>query len=153
MRGTGIYHPKFAAHPALGLVTSMTDTLEIYKPTGAQPTWNPLDGIENNGFELIYRGPGRAQPQIDWRARDRNFANELTATEGVRVQIPFGRNELTDDGSVGEIFKDYKVVITASNSSVNAPMIGQTLIVSNALQAGQHWLRSMMCTTGTRSNG
>lgn len=154
MRGTGIYHPKFSTHPTAGLETSMTDYVAIYKPTGIGPSWTPDEGISDDSFEIIYRGMGRVQPNIDWRARDRNFANELTATQATRVQIKFFGNELTDDHSVPEIFKDYRVVlITPGGSDRNEWLAGSSMIVRNAEQASQKWVRSMLCDTGTREHG
>lgn len=154
MRGTGIFHPKFSTHPTPGLETSMTDLVRIYKPTGESAQWAPGEGITNDGFELVYEGMGRVQPNIDWRARDRNFANELTATQASRVQIMFNGNKLPgSDGAVPEIYKDYRVVLVEPGGSErNEWMTGLSMIVRNAEQASQKWVRTMLCDHGTRDH-
>lgn len=132
----------------------MTDLVAVYKPLTTVPEWSPTEGITNDSYEIIYRGMGRVQPNIDWRARDRNFANELTATQATRVQIKFHGNELTEDGSVPEIFKDYRVVLLVpGGSDRNDWLTGSSMIVRNAEQASQKWVRSMLCDTGTREHG
>lgn len=161
MRATGIYHPLFATHPRLGLETSMTDLIEIRKPTGDPAQWVPGQGMEGDAYELVYRGPARVQPNIDWRARDRNHAGELTATLAVRIQTPFGKNEigqvLDGDGEVvsyGDdplISKDYMVNVISSSAPDAEPLTEYTFVVRNAVQASEKWLRTFLADTGTRA--
>lgn len=151
MRGTGIYHPLFATHPRNGLTTSMTDRVEIYKPTGVRSNWVPGEGISEEGYELIYRGQGRVQPNLDWRARDRNMASELTGTQTIRVQVPVRGNELRSDKECPLIAKDYLVVMIDTPANENGWLKGTPIIVRNATQATQKWIRTMIADTGTRS--
>jgi len=163
MRATGIYHPLFATHPRPGLETSMTDLIEIRKPLGTAAQWVPGAGMDGNDYELVYRGIGRVQPNIDWRARDRNHSGELNATLAVRVQTPFGKNEVgairdVDDNIISYgpdplLAKDYMVNVISSEAPDAEPLLKYTFIIRNAVQASQKWLRTFLADTGTRVIG
>lgn len=148
MRRDGIYHPLFATHPRVGLNTSMTDRVEIFKPTGTvvEP-WSLETGIPTGAYELVYRGPARVQPNIDWRARDRNYAGELTATMACRVQLPIGGNELGEDVMIS---KDYQVQVIATGADAAPWLHEYAFVVRNAMQASQKWLYTFMADAGTR---
>ena len=154
MRGTGIYHPLFATHPRNGIESSMTDEIRISKPTGVRSKWVPGSNggdFDSDAYEVIYEGMGRVQPNLDWRARDRNFASELTGTTTIRVQVPVHGNRLTDDGTIPLIAKDYLVELINTPDEENGWLKGTPIIVRNATQATQKWLRTMIADTGTRS--
>ena len=150
MRQPKIFHAQFAVHPRPGINTSMTDRIEIYKPTGKQPQWVPGQPMPDGAFELVYRGFGRIQPNLDWRARDRKHAGELDATQAVRVQFPIGGNELGPDVMVA---KDYKVVCIEPGADAAPWITKYEFMVRNATQASQKWLFTILCDTGTRIVG
>lgn len=147
MRQPQIFHPLFATRPRAGIETSMTDRIEIREPTGDYPAWVPGTGIAAGAYNAVYRGPGRVQPNLDWRARDRKIGGELDATTAARVQIPFGKNEL---GADPHIAKDYQVVVLSSTGKDSASLQDYTFVVRNALQASQKWLRTFLADTGTK---
>lgn len=159
MRSTGIFHPLFATHPRLGLETSMTDYIEIREPTGDYPTWVPGEPIGAGTYVAVYRGPARVQPNLDWRARDRKIGGELDATQAVRIQIPFGRNEVGATYDAGVIVnygddpfvaKDYIVHVISSQAESSESLQDYTFVVRNAIQASQKWLRNFLADTGTK---
>lgn len=149
MRSTGIFHPLFATHPRVGIVTSMTDRIEIRKPTGDYPTWVPGQPMQPGAYEVVYRGPARVQPNLDWRARDRKIGGELDATTAARIQLPFGGNEV-NGGEDPFIAKDYMVRVLSSEAANSESLQDYNFVVRNALQASQKWLRTILADTGTK---
>lgn len=160
MRQAQIFHPLFATHPRAGLETSMQDFIEISKPTGQRSDWVPGQGIAPGAYELVYRGPGRVQPNIDWRARDRNHSGELNAILAVRVQTPFGKNlvgavldvngEVVTYGPDQLIAKDYIVRVISSRAPDAEQLQKHEFVIRNAVQASEKWLRTYLADTGTR---
>lgn len=151
MHGTGIFHPQFKYHPRPSIETAMMDRIEIYEPTGKPAQWTPGVGMNDDSWRIVYRGRARLQPDQDWKARDRNFANEHTATLGVRIGIPVQGNELDPADPIAPfIGKGYKVVVIDPSPESKDWIEGTDLIVRNPLQATQKWLRTFVADTGTR---
>lgn len=151
MHGTGIFHPNFKYHPRASIESAMRDRIEIYEPTGIAPSWSPDTGMTGDAWRIVYRGRARLQPDQDWKARDRNFANELTATMAIRIGIPVRGNELNPDNPIAPfIGKGYKVIVIDADPESKDWIEGTDLIVRNPLQATQKWLRTFVADTGTR---
>lgn len=152
MHGTGIFHPQFKYHPRRSIDQAMPDRIEIYAPTGVQPEWTPDGGMSADTYELVYRGNARIQPDQDWKARDRNFANELTSVLGLRIGIPVRGNELTPDKAAPFLSKNWKVVvIEPSEETQQFIPLEADIIVRTAIQASEKWLRTFVADVGTRS--
>lgn len=151
MHSTGIFHPRFKYHPRASIESAMPDRIEIYKPTGEAAEWVPGAGMLDNAWQIVYRGRARLQPDQDWKARDRNFANELTATMAIRIGIPVRGNELDPlDPLAPLIAKGYKVVVIDADPESKDWTEGTDLIVRNGIQATEKWLRTFVADTGTR---
>lgn len=151
MRGTGIFHPQFKYHARPTVESAMRDRIEIFEPTGQPAQWVPGQGMTDNVWRLVYRGPARLQPDQDWKARDRNFASEHTAVLAIRIGIPVHGNELDPaDPTAPFIAKGYKVVVIDPDPESAEWLEGSDLIIRNPLQATQKWLRTFVADTGTR---
>lgn len=161
MRNNTIYHPLFATHPRNSLYTGMTDRVEILRPTDVRSeAWSLNGGIVTPAFVPVYIGRARVQPNIDWRARDREHAGELNSTIAARIQIPIGENEFgatyDDDGELVSygpdpiISKNFKVHVLSSESDASPGLPEYEFIVRNALQASKKWLYTFLADTGTK---
>lgn len=129
----------------------MPDRIEIYEPTGEAAKWVPGTGMADNAWRLVYRGKARLQPDQDWKARDRNFANELTSTMAMRIGIPVRGNELDPTNPIAPfIAKGYKVVVIDADPESATWSEGSDLIIRSAIQATEKWLRTFVADTGTR---
>lgn len=129
----------------------MRDRIEIYEPTGEAAEWVPGVGMADNAWRLVYRGKARLQPDQDWKARDRNFANEHTATMAMRIGIPVRGNELDPANPLAPfIAKGYKVVVIDADPESEDWTQGSDMIVRNPIQATEKWLRTFVADTGTR---
>lgn len=129
----------------------MRDRIEIYEPTGVAAEWVPGEGMVDNAWRIVYRGRARLQPDQDWKARDRNFANELTSTMAVRIGIPVRGNELDPAEPLAPLIaKGYKVVVIDADPESADWTEGTDLIVRTAIQATEKWLRTFVADTGTR---
>lgn len=156
----GIFHPRFYYHARPVVESPMITKLELYKPTGAHPEWTAADSVTTSPFELVWKGLGRVQPNKDWRAREREFANEFNATQAVRIQFPIGRNllgatydgdgKLTAYGDDPAIKKDYMVEVISSAITGTEDLVGMRFFVRNAINSGNSWVHSLLCDTGTR---
>jgi hypothetical protein len=144
----GIFHPQFFYHPRPTVESGMLAKVEIYKPTGKLPEWEgPGKGMSDEGYELIWRGPARIQPDKDWRARVRNFGGEMSGIFAVRVQVPINKNELGPDR---RFRKDYRVDIIEAPVEGTETLEGMSLYVRNAVNSANAWLYNLLCDTDTR---
>jgi hypothetical protein len=161
MRAGGFFHPNYATHVRPTVNSSQIARVEVFKPTGEHPSWEPGVGMENNLLELVWLGQGRVQPNIDWRARVRNFSGEYDATHAVRVQLPIGKNEFGGEKINGEWVKygedpnfsmGYVVRVKETPVAGTELLFGRDYTVRNALPSSNMWLYNLLCDTGTTPN-
>lgn len=150
MRQNGVFHPLWFYHARPTVNSAMIATIEVFRATGELPEWDGTDGMEDNLFELIWRGPARIQPNKDWRARPREFAGEYTATQAVRFQLPIGGNELGPDVEFRKDDEIHLVEIPVEGPDVQA---GNIYFVRNALMSSNAWLYNLLADVNTKSGG
>jgi hypothetical protein len=139
----------------------MTARVEVFKPTGEFPGWVEGEGMKDTMLELVWRGPARIQPNIDWRARVRDVGSEFNATMAVRFNLPVGKNELNgvvdDVGHWIAYGPDPSFGIGYVVRVIDAPVAGTQLLygrdytVRNALPGSEQWAYNLLCDTGTNS--
>lgn len=142
----GMFHPDFAYHVRPTVNSAQLAKVKVYKPTGVRATWTPGDGMSDDSYELVWQGQGRIQPDLDWRARNRDFSGEQTGVIAVRVQLPIGGNELGDDVTFAA---NYRVNIEYMPNSGGNTMVGKTLYVRNATMSSNAWLYNLLCDSDT----
>lgn len=156
MRTTRIFHPLFAYHPRATLQTSMMNLIEIYEPNGNAPSdWieGQPAGTGMDNYTLVWRGRARIQPNNDWRARVRDVAGDLDATQAVRVQIPILSNQLNPTASEDPHFaKDWLVRIVETAVLGTESLQDRDMFIRNAINSGNKWQHNLLCDVGT-SNG
>lgn len=161
-RNLGVFHPRFFYHARPTVESTMLARVEIYRPTGKQSNWTPGEGMSNDAYELVWVGDARIQPNIDWRAREREFAGEFDATHAVRVQVPMQRNELNAVKVNGEyvsyspdpeFYKDFVVKVVASYVKGTDKLVGMKYTVRNAINSSNAWVHNLLCDTGTKTGG
>lgn len=161
MRAATIFHPLYAYHPRPGLETAMLVKVRIDRPSEEHPEWEPGVGIEANAFTTIWEGFARVQPNIDWRARPRDFAGEFNATQAVRIQLGVGKNEhnAVRDGagkitqyapdpemfSYGDVVSVLNVVVSGTEA-----LLHEKFTVRNGLPSQNKWQYNLLCDAGTK---
>lgn len=159
----------------------MIARVTVFKPTGEIPEWDGADGMLGGVWERVWVGPGRVQPNKDWRARPKEVGGEFDATQAVRVQIPIGKNELGavrggqlpfgtlgfGEGGFGgtleqapfvsygpdpEFAKDFRVDIDYMPVTGSKVMETKQLIVRNALISSNAWVYNLLCDVGTNAS-
>lgn len=162
-RNLGVFHPRFFYHARPTVESTMLAAVNIYRPTGEQSEWVPGVGMDDDAYELVWQGDARIQPNIDWRARDREFAGEFDATHAVRIQVPIGKNklgavygnngEIIEYGPDPEFYKDFVVRTMASYVKGTEKLVGMRYTVRNALNSSNAWVHNLLCDTGTKTGG
>jgi len=156
----GAFHPLFAYYPRTALQGTQETLIEVYAPTGQLAEWTPGVGMSDTTTTLVWRGHGRVQPNIDWRARDRDFAGELTATHAVRVQLGINKNhvgavldgagKIVTYGDDPTFAKDFIVKVVETQVSGAQGLVGLPMVVRNALVSDMPWVYNLLCDAGTR---
>lgn len=163
MRNPSVFDPRYFTHLRPTVNSTQIGRVEVFRPTGEHPGWERGVGNLDNAFELVWRSNGRVQPNIDWRARVREFSGEFDATMAVRIQLPIGQNEIgaTYDangaviqyGPEVEFAMGYVVRVLETPVSGTSDLLNRDYTVRNALPSTNMWLHNLLCDVGTNPNG
>lgn len=136
---------------------------QVFTPTGQETTWVAGVGNQDNAYEQVWEGRLRVQPNIDWRARARNFAGEFDATMATRISLPMHENRFgavfNPDGSVKTYAPDPVfslgdvVVVTQVNGQGQRTLLGKRYTVRNALPSTNMWEHDLLTDVGTSIHG
>jgi hypothetical protein len=139
---------------------AMLSRVRVYRPaqkdlTDDVPEWNPFDPdaadrapLGGSTFTAIYEGPGRVQPNQDWRARASSAREEVLTIHNTRVQLPFDGNEL---GAFPTILLGDVVRVLSVFSLAGVPtdpnLTDYAHIVGNIVPSSNSWVRTLACNT------
>ena len=149
--------PRFAAHNARAVVGWMGAQVEVYRvstPGTGTPTWDPLnDGtklspVPTQERTLIYRGPGRVQPNKDWRARLMEWEGQVITTHAVRIQIAFAGNKLIPNtfpliGAQDEVEVSSVHGFKVPDESLSLTKLVYT--IRNIPESSNAWQKTLLC--------
>lgn len=163
MRRGGVYDPRFIQRmmPVASSLASLA-RCTIFRPDGERPTWTPGVGVSDSS-EQIWAGVCRVQPNMDWRARVRDFDGEYDATTAVRIDLPMNKNEFgaTLDAnnnivaySPDPIFAlgDHVIIVTVVGPGQET-LLDKTFTVRNALPSTTMFQHNLLCDIGTSLHG
>ena len=160
MRVGGILHPNFFYAPRRTVESAEIVDIQIYRVAPNGDDWDPYKGMQPEPDELVWKGKGRFQPNIDWRARPREVQFEYDATHSVRIQIPVGKNQVgavwneaaqrfTSYGEDPKFIKDMRVWVDKAPVKGFEYQEGINLFIRNALSTQNVWQYNLLCDTKT----
>lgn len=150
----GTIHPKFITHTRLTWRGMMVAKGKLYRTT-ADPVgtvnWTPFDPdpanrlpMSVNTGALIYEGPCRVQPNVDWRARSNNTRDQTVTDFAFRVEIDFEANEV--GGGLLPIIKvDDVFRVTELPEDGDPQLLVHTFLVRVMVPSTTAWTRVLLC--------
>lgn len=163
MRRGSVFDPRFITHVQPTVNGFMTARCKVFRPNQNRPGWVPGVGNTDGAFDQIWEGICRAQPNIDWRARVRDFEGEYDATMAVRIDLPMNMNEygatrdvngnITRYGAdpnfaLGDLVNIVKVAGPGQDTLLN-----KEFTVRNALPSTTMFQHNLLCDVGTSLHG
>lgn len=147
-RGRGTLDPRYFRHMTPVLEGDMIALIEMYRmdPT-AEPVWDGVSWSSGTGDLLLWRGMARVQPNKDWRARNRTWANEDTAEHAVRFQLNLAKNHLVPKHEWPAPLVDIQHgdIVKVTNNP-NDPLLESFVFsVRNPIGASDNWHRTLLC--------
>lgn len=144
-------HPLFvtAAHYPLELLAN--SKISVYStPYSVEHEWDPEHGLHNQENHPIWVGWANVTPNVDWRARNREWAGEVTGVHAYRVQLlHIDKNEIMNKHLWGDpemrvsFGEGMRVVI--NESPADPRQNGLKLVVRNAVFDSLPWQPTLLC--------
>lgn len=163
MRTPSVFDPRYIAHVQPTINSTMLARATVRRPNAERPGWEPGVGNTTSAYVQIWAGACRVQPNIDWRARVRDFQGEYDATMAVRINLPMHKNELgavrdalgniltyADDPefALGDV-----VELTELAGPGQRTLLGKAFTVRNALPSTTMFQHNLLCDVGTTFHG
>lgn len=109
-------------------------TIVIGRRDGTEAVWDPETGaVTGGGFDFVWLGTARVQPNKDWRARRKDGENSPMAQHATRVQFPMGSPPALIDDFIGVLESPY-----------DESLIRYVLHVRNSIESSNTWGRSLL---------
>lgn len=163
MRTPTVFHPQYMTHVAPSVNGTMIAYGKIYRSNASLPDWEPGVGNVTDPYLQIWEGNMRVQPNIDWRARTREFQGEYDATMATRFNLPFHKNMwgavLNADGTVNTYAPDPKfafgdiIEVTVVNGPGQRTLLGKRYTVRMALPSTNMFQHDLLTDVGTSLHG
>lgn len=163
MRRGGVFDPRFVPHVQPTVNGTMVAKCAVYRPNSDRPEWTPGVGNTDASVDQIWAGTCRVQPNIDWRARVRDFEGEYDATMAVRINLPMKHNEfgatLDSDNNIVAYADDPefalgdRVVMTELGGPGQETLLNKVFTVRNALPSTTMFEHNLLCDVGTSLHG
>lgn len=163
MRRGGVFDPRYVSHVQPTLNTTLPAKCAIYRPTTERPGWEPGVGNTDGAFVQIWAGDCRVQPNINWRARVRDFEGEYDATMAVLFVLPMHKNEfgatLGPDGKIIDYSNDPEfalgdsIVLTRTSGPGQRTLLDKRYTVRNALPSTDMFQHALLTDVGTSLHG
>lgn len=150
--------PRWVTHHRSVATGWMAAQITVYKVATETFDWDPLNDPfkRDPGVAMeqtaIYLGPGRVQPNKDWRARLMEEGNSIVTTHAIRVQLDYQGNtlgngsfpqiEAQDVLRVTDVFRDDSGILTKWLFTIRNISVG-----SNA------WVHTLLCDVEVNNLG
>ena len=148
-------HPLFmdAAYYPLQLLAN--SRVAVYKtPDVAEHDWDPDKGLSSTPNKPIWRGWANVTGNIDWRARNREWAGEVTGVHAYRVQLMhIDKNEMVAQDMWGDPSLRVSFAEGMRVQIIDMPtdkrVEGLKLVVRNAMTDSLFWQPTLLCDIET----
>lgn len=129
-------------------------------PQGGSAQWTPDGGVATKDVKPIYIGWASLTPNKDWRARNREWGGEATATHAYRIQILDLDENLAYEDYENDRLDPTKRVKFAEGMLVEVLEMrgdsraeGLSLTVRNAVTDNNMWQQTLLCDMDTGKTG
>lgn len=144
-------HPLFVTLAYYPLELLADSKISVYPtPDSVEHEWDPGHGLHNRENLPIWVGWANVTPNVDWRARNREWAGEVTGVHAYRVQLlHIDKNEIVNRHLWGEpgmrvsFAEGMRVVI--NESPADPRQNGLKLVVRNAVFDSLPWQPTLLC--------
>lgn len=154
-------HPLFMYASYYPLQLLANTKVSIYRePDTVAYDWSAEDGLSREYNNPVWKGWANITPNVDWRARNREWAGTVTGVHAYRVQLlHIDKNEVFSQDLWGN--PDARVSfaegmrIQVEEMPTDPRVAGLKLIVRNAQVDTLNWQVTLLCdvATGETANG
>lgn len=146
--------PRFDSQAFSVLSIFANSLIQVYPKTmGTEYTWDPKDGNGKDPVVPLWRGWATVTPNKDWRARDRRWAYEDTATHAYRVQLWHRKMNLLYPRDQWETAPlplfEYGQTVRVLEHPSDPTYVGLLLSVRNAVTDSDQWQPTLLCDVST----
>ncbi len=122
--------------------------------------WTPESGLSASDNRPVWTGWANVTPNVDWRARNREWGGEVTGVHAYRVQLlHLDKNELVPQDLWGEpsvrVSFAEGMRVQVDEMPADTRVEGLKLVVRNAQVDTLNWQVTLLCDveTGDTANG
>lgn len=163
MRRGSVFDPRMIDHVQPTVNSLLPARCQVFRPNGTRPGWEPGVGNTPGAFDQIWEGDCRVQPNIDWRARVRDFEGEYDATMAVRFNLPFHKNEFGATRDANNKIIEYandpefalgdSIVVLSLGGPGERTLLDKRFTVRNALPSTTMFQHNLLTDVGTSLHG
>lgn len=148
-------HPLFMYASYYPLQLLANTKVSIYETTDTVSyDWTAEDGLSAKDNHPVWQGWANVTPNVDWRARNREWAGEVTGVHAYRVQLlHLDKNELVPRDLWGEPSQRVSFAegmrVQIDEMPTDTRIEGLKLVVRNAQIDTLNWQVTLLCDVET----
>lgn len=148
-------HPLFLYASYYPLQLLANTKVSIYEtPDTASYDWTAEDGLSAKDNRPMWQGWANITPNVDWRARNREWAGEVTGVHAYRVQLlHLDKNELVPRDLWGESSQRVSFAegmrVQVDEMPTDTRVEGLKLVIRNAQIDTLNWQVTLLCDVET----
>lgn len=148
-------HPLFMYASYYPLQLLANTKVSIYETTDTVSyDWTAEDGLSAKDNHPVWQGWANVTPNVDWRARNREWAGEVTGVHAYRVQLlHLDKNELVPQDLWGEPSQRVSFAegmrVQIDEMPTDTRVEGLKLVVRNAQVDTLNWQVTLLCDVET----
>lgn len=148
-------HPLFLYASYYPLQLLANTKVSIYEtPDTVSYDWTAEDGLSAKDNHPVWQGWANITPNVDWRARNREWAGEVTGVHAYRVQLlHLDKNELVPQDLWGEPSQRVSFAegmrVQIDEMPTDTRVEGLKLVVRNAQIDTLNWQVTLLCDVKT----
>lgn len=148
-------HPLFLYASYYPLQLLANTKVSIYEtPDTVSYDWTAEDGLSARDNRPVWQGWANITPNVDWRARNREWAGEVTGVHAYRVQLlHLDKNELVPQDLWGESSQRVSFAegmrVQVDEMPTDTRVEGLKLVIRNAQIDTLNWQVTLLCDVET----
>lgn len=148
-------HPLFMDSAYYPLQLLANSRVSVYaQPDVVEHEWDPDAGLSSKPNQPIWRGWSNVTPNVDWRARNREWGEEITGVHAYRVQLMhIDKNELIDKDKWGDpnlrVSFAEGMRVQINDMPTDKRVEGLKLVIRNSMTDSLFWQPTLLCDIET----
>ena len=148
-------HPLFMYASYYPLQLLANTKVSVYETTDTVSyDWTAEDGLSAKDNHPVWTGWANVTPNVDWRARNREWAGEVTGVHAYRVQLlHLDKNELVPQDLWGDPAQRVSFAegmrVQVDEMPTDTRVEGLKLVVRNAQIDTLNWQVTLLCDVET----